>query len=291
MKKFLNSLFLALIILLTGCNEAKATDYINTVKNMNANEDEKMDAFVNRLLRQSEFYLLNKETFAFEEHDMQRVILSYQVAPDEMFKQIKEANPLPPEMKNIEWKIEGKTKKGKVLAAASDLVLVKIPTEDDGDYVILNPKDIQIYNKENNTKVNIDKVDLAMFYLAIIDKYGYKPKVEEKQWYSGVEYYPSGRTKKFVVAGDDINFEDKPLDFDKLSKEIDFIVTTLNKYKFTKENKGGHFGFLMIGPKFELKSASLSKNLTASEKNKINDLSTALNKAETKLKKAIQANK
>lgn len=285
MKKFLNSLILMVMILLTGYNEVNASDYISTVKNMNAREDEKMEELANRLLRQSEFYLLNKETFAFGDHEMQRVVLSYQIAPEEMFKQIKEVNPLLPEMKNLKWEIEGKTKKGKVVTFSSDLVLVKIPTEDDGDYIKSNIKDIQVYNKENNSRVNINQIDIAMFYLEIIDKYGYKP-AEEKKWYKSVEFYPSGRTKKLLVGDSEVKYEDKPVNLEELTKSVTEVSNWINNYKFTKDDDGGHFSYLLIGPKVKLKGASLSKNLTTIEKNKLNNLTNILNKAEERYKKA-----
>ena len=103
MKKFLMLLILVLG-LLTGCGGISDPDYINTVKSINF-KNERMDSFANRLLRQTEFYLLNKDSLAFEDHQMQMVYLSYQIAQDEMFRQIKSVNPPLPEMKNLTMKL------------------------------------------------------------------------------------------------------------------------------------------------------------------------------------------
>ena len=200
MKNILKSLIILILILTTGCGGVSDSDYIATVKSLNLN-NESMDEIANRMLRQSEFYLLNKNSLAFEDHQIRLVVLSYQIYPNELFKQIKSANPMLPELKNLKWKIDGKTKKGKVVAVSTDLVLVKIPTEQDGDYVRLNIDDVQIYNRKDNTNISIDMVDMGMLYLDIIDRYKYTPIIKEEiiseyiEDGDTVEFYPSRRIK------------------------------------------------------------------------------------------------
>lgn len=288
MKKFLMLLILVLG-LLTGCGGISDSDYINTVKSINF-KNERIDSLANRLLRQTEFYLLNKDSLAFEDHQMQMVYLSYQIAQDEMFRQIKSVNPPLPEMKNLKWKVEGKTKKGKVLAVSTDLVLLKIPTEQDGDYVKLDVKDIKVYNKKDNSQISIDTVDLAWVYLDVIDTYGYKHIVkeeiiEDEPMQDIVEFYPSGRIKLIDNGVESCMYEDKPIDFKELENRIGTLANEIDTFKVTEENNGEHFSWQLGDIKLELEGLFLSKNLTAKEKEKLNSLKNILKKAHTKAMK------
>lgn len=275
MKKIL-ILFVLMLGLLTGCGGISDSDYINTVKSINTNNNEKIEDVAKRLLRQSEFYLLNKDSLAFEDHQMQMVVLSYQIAPNEMFRQIKGVNPMLPELKNLKWKIDGKTKKGKVVAVSTDLILLKIPTEQDGDYVRLETKDIQIYNKKDNTKISFDTADIGMIYLDIIDRYGYKPIVkeeiiEDEPWYDEIKFYPNGRVKMVSAGGGEYHYEDKPINTSELLAVLKEVNEEVKNFKVDKDDP---FYLSMrvneIGTRLD--GLSLSKKLTKEEKENLNEL-------------------
>lgn len=285
MKKFLMVLFVILGVL-TGCSGGNDSDYINTVKSMNTNNNEKIEDLVNKLLRRSEFYSLNKNFLSFDEHQTPMIVLSYQIAPNEMFSQLKNVNPILLKLKNLNWEIEGKTKKGKVIAVSTDLVLVKIPTEQDGDYIKLNTEEIEIYNKKDNIKISFDITDVAMIYLDVLDRYGYKPIVkeeiiEDKLQYDEVEFYPNGRIKYISDGPEEWDFEDKPIDFKSLEKGINDITKEIKEYEATEEDKGEHFSWQLSYLRLELEGLSLSKNLTLEEKEKLNNLIKTLEKTHT----------
>ncbi|MGL5280077.1 MAG: hypothetical protein ACRC8M_13590 [Cetobacterium sp.] len=276
MKKML-ILFILMLGLLTGCGGVSDSDYINTVKSINTNNNEKIEDLANRLLRQSEFYLLNKDSLGFEDYQMQGIFLAYQVAPNVLLEQIKRENSRLPEMKKLKWKIDGKTKKGKVVAVSTDLILIKIPTEQDGDYVSLDTKNIQIYNKKDNTKISIDTADIGMVYLDIIDRYGYKPIVkeeiiEDEPWYDEVEFYPNGRIKMVSAGGGEYHYEDKPINTSELLAILKNLNEKVKNFKVDEEGDTYYLSMEVNEMELRLEGFALSKKLTKEEKENLNDL-------------------
>lgn len=108
---------------------------------------------------------------------------------------------------------------------------------------------------------------------------------EEESMDDTIEFYSSGRIKLIDNGVESCTYEDKPIDFKELENRMGTLVNEIDTFKVTEENNGEHFSWQLGDMKLELKGLFLSKNLTAIEKEKLNNLKNILENAHTKAMK------
>lgn len=152
---------------LTGCVGGSDSEYISTVKEISFNNGKTVENVVKEKLIGARFQELYGENELLS--NMGVIILlstvDYGVTNDlrKLKKLLEQQNivPITIEDKDIKWEVEGETKRGKTIKAFTEKEIVKISTEQDGDYIKLNYDDINVFTKKdgkllksNNTEGN-----------------------------------------------------------------------------------------------------------------------------------------
>lgn len=169
MKRLLVTLSI-LMGILTGCVGSSDSDYISTVKQISFDNGEIVESIVKSKLTGAQFQELYGDNEIFS--NMGVIVLlstahltTSTLSQDKNLQSLRnildERNIIPVtiEDKDIKWEVEGETKKGKTIKASTAKAIVKISTEQDGDYIRLNYNDIKVFNKTTGKGIKDSNIE------------------------------------------------------------------------------------------------------------------------------------
>lgn len=110
-------------------------------------------------------------------------------------------------------------------------------------------------------------------------------EIERTSNYENIEFYPSGRIKYISDGPEEYSYEDLPIDFKALKKQIDDISKEVENYKVVDGDNGEHFSWQLADIRIMLEGLNLSKNLNNEEKNELNKLIKTLEKTHEEAQK------
>ncbi|MGL5935232.1 MAG: hypothetical protein ACRCZI_06375 [Cetobacterium sp.] len=162
MKKMLVTLSIC-VGLLTGCIGGSDSNYIETVKQISFDDGVTVENIVREKLTGTEFQVLNegkvridKGLAVFDKTGEYIFLLKGMEGKIQELASNAKVAPIVIESNDIKWEVEGETKKGKIIKAKTDKSVVKISTEQDGDYVQVYLTDIKAFNGKTG-KIISDK--------------------------------------------------------------------------------------------------------------------------------------
>lgn len=160
MKKMLVTLSVC-VSLLTGCTGGSDSDYIETVKQISFDDGVTVENIVREKLTGSEFQALNGDKVRIDKglavfDKTGTYIFLLKGMEGEIQELASKANVVPVVLGNedITWEVEGETKKGKIIKAKTDKSVVKISTEQDGDYIQVNSTNIKAFNGKTGKAIS-----------------------------------------------------------------------------------------------------------------------------------------
>lgn len=103
---------------------------------------------------------------------------------------------------------------------------------------------------------------------------------QNNQSVNGIEYYPSGRIKRYSDGPIEGIYEDKAIDFVRLEKFVKDIEKDVEEYVRTKDDEKVDYISVVLneGLGVDIYAYSLNKNLTPKEKKKLQELQTRIDK-------------
>lgn len=171
MKKII-LLLIGCILFLVGCNND--SNYIETVMNIRFENGKTVEKIVNEKAILGEFYVENEGKLEFNKVQYGLDAISMRISPSDLMNRYKQKGVKMPLLKELEWKIEGETNEGKVVTAATDEVIIKIPTVKNKDYIQVNLNNIKVYNLKTNTVITDKELEAADLYYKMLQEYNYK---------------------------------------------------------------------------------------------------------------------
>ncbi|NME35585.1 MULTISPECIES: hypothetical protein [Fusobacterium] len=164
MKKILSVLFLLGMFLFTGCGDG---NYIDTVKMITFDDGKTVEEIAQGYIEGGEFYKLN-----YSELNSQKIRLQamFYMTDEGAYSTAKQMGLKLQKPTTVEWKVAGKTEKGKILEVTSSNVVVTIQTAKDGDYISLYMTDIKPKMKDRNYNLTPDEFDIYRVLYEILDE-------------------------------------------------------------------------------------------------------------------------
>ena len=280
MKRFVK-VFVVFLFLFVNCMGISNEDYIATVKSITFDDGETVDEYVNKLLKSSEFYILNKDKIWFDESVLQELALSCAISPKEVYDRLKGIGLETPIVWDMNWEVEGKTRDGKILTVTSDNAMVKIRTGINGDYIEILEDGIQTYDLDTKARITEAQLNQSQLLLNLFEEYQQEDEGAISSPDGSIkEFYPSGRIKLYDNgSGVECQFEDKPINFDELEKSVVETEKEVNEYVKTKDEAMASNVSMLVneGVNLTIEAYLLNKNLTKEEKEKLLQLEKRIN--------------
>lgn len=164
-------------VVFTGC--ISDSDYVKTVKSITFNDGETVEEVVSQKAKVGEFYILNNNNLEFDSDSaglFYLFLLAGSKNENELEEKLKNSydnlNIEIPKSSKLKWEIEGKTSQGKIVKASNDLVVIKIDTKQDGDYIRTSTDAIKMYNKKTGALINEQIQETAMIYYNTFKRFG-----------------------------------------------------------------------------------------------------------------------
>lgn len=272
MKKVLGLLAVFLLIF-TGC--VSDEDYINTTKSITSSEGQTIEQYVNNIIKAGEMSKANEILKIYDEEMI--TALAFVNKEEGLYFLEKVKIKVPEDIGTVNWEIEGKTKKGKVIVASNENIKVKIETEKDGDYIRINEEKIFVTNKSNNKIITQEELNVALAIYDLANRCDYRtPKrfnekeiLENKDGLYTLKYYPSGRVK--YLSDDavvELELEDRSYLKD-INKELKELDKEIEKYSDESINSLVDFSCEL---EYQIIAEKLNKKITKKEKEEIKKL-------------------
>lgn len=164
MKKILSVLFLLGMLLFTGCGDE---NYINTVKTITFDDGTTVEEIVQGYVNGGEFYKLNYDELNSQQT---RLYAMFYMTDAGVYSTAKQMGLQLQNPTTLEWKIAGKTEKGKVIEATSNNVKVSIQTTKDGDYITLYATDIMPKMKDRKYNLTLEEFQIYQTLYKILEE-------------------------------------------------------------------------------------------------------------------------
>ena len=160
MKKMLVALSIC-VGLLTGCTGGSDSDYIETVKQLSFDNGVTVENIVREKLTGAEFQGLNgdkvridKGLAVFDGTGAYIFLLKGMEGKIQELASNASVVPVVIGSNDIKCEVEWETKKGKIIKAKSEKAVVKISTEQDGDYIKLYSDSIKTFNGKTGKAIS-----------------------------------------------------------------------------------------------------------------------------------------